>query len=262
MLEDDQEKTQLQCLAIDVSTSLSSVDWTHFIHVITEVSGMGWFQILPQGFKAAQPLQFNMMHILPSSKIPFAKVPLDMMISTKLTFMKKRNKILKEGGKFDVDIVPVHRNEQDATDVGLILIDEYQFDHAVYQIGDGEFNVEGLQLGYKKLHNFVGLNKKPNAGLTVIVTQRWMFMAILHQPYHREKFIDLPEPEQDGGVPVYLDGFAYSGILNLQDMIQQWPATAGINVKSQTILGALELQGEETENPIDYFETLDVKGTI
>ena len=49
---------------------------------------MGWFQILPVGYKSSQPFQFNMMHILPSSKIPFAKVPLDMMISTKLTFLK------------------------------------------------------------------------------------------------------------------------------------------------------------------------------
>ena len=94
-----------------------------------------------------------MMHILPSSKIPFAKVPLDMMISTKLTYMKKRNKILKEGGKFDHGMnVPVHPNESDASLAGLILIDEYPIDHAIYQIGDGEFNTEGLQLGYKKLY--------------------------------------------------------------------------------------------------------------
>jgi|TARA_B110000305_G_C19394664_1_gene616790 hypothetical protein len=33
-----------------------------------------------------------MMHILPSSKIPFEKVPLDMMISNKSTFIKKQEK--------------------------------------------------------------------------------------------------------------------------------------------------------------------------
>ena len=30
MLEDDQEKTSLQCLSIDTETSISSVDWNHF----------------------------------------------------------------------------------------------------------------------------------------------------------------------------------------------------------------------------------------
>jgi hypothetical protein len=130
--------------------------------------------------------------------------------------MKKRNKILKEGGKFDHGMnVPVHPNESDASLAGLILIDEYPIDHAIYQIGDGEFNTEGLQLGYKKLYNFCGLGRKPNAGLTVIVTKSWMFMSVLTQPYHRETDIELPEPTQDGGVPVYLDGFAYAGILNL-----------------------------------------------
>lgn len=58
---------------------------------------MGWFQILPVGCKSSQPFQFNMMHILPSSKIPFSKVPLDTMISTKLTFRKKKEKLDKDG---------------------------------------------------------------------------------------------------------------------------------------------------------------------
>lgn len=42
-------------------------------------------------------MQFNMMHILPSSKIPFEKVPLDTMIQNKLNFQKKRDRRLKDG---------------------------------------------------------------------------------------------------------------------------------------------------------------------
>ena len=38
------------------------------------------------------------------------------------------------------------------------------FDHAIFQIGNGEFNTEGLQYGYKKLYNFIGLHKKVDAG--------------------------------------------------------------------------------------------------
>jgi hypothetical protein len=80
----------------------------------------------------------------------------------------------------------VHPNEKEATDMGLLLIDEFKFDHAIFQIGNGEFTTEGVQYGYKKLYNFLGLHKKPDAGLTVIVTQKWMFMSVIHQPYHRE----------------------------------------------------------------------------
>jgi len=36
------------------------------------------------------------MHILPSSKIPFAKVPMDVLISNKLTFLKKNEKRIKD----------------------------------------------------------------------------------------------------------------------------------------------------------------------
>jgi hypothetical protein len=46
------------------------------------------------------------------------------------------------------------------------------------------------------------------------------------QPYHREPSLSFPGIEhasQDGGVPIYLDGFAYSGILNIQDIFQKWP---------------------------------------
>jgi hypothetical protein len=39
-----------------------------------------------------------MMHILPSSKIPFSKIPLDVMIANKATFMKKNEKQQKREG--------------------------------------------------------------------------------------------------------------------------------------------------------------------
>jgi len=47
---------------------------------------------------------------------------------------------------------PIHVNEKDAEDVGLTLIDEYLFPHAVYQISPADMNPEGLQYGFKKLY--------------------------------------------------------------------------------------------------------------
>ena len=73
------------------------------------------------------------MHILPSSKIPFEKVPLDVLIATKLTYKKKADKKIKGEGKVDPKIdKPVQPREAEANELGLILIDEYPFPHAIF----------------------------------------------------------------------------------------------------------------------------------
>ena len=46
-LEEDQERTKLQCLEIDLATPLSTIDWQNLVHVLNEVNGIGWVQILP-----------------------------------------------------------------------------------------------------------------------------------------------------------------------------------------------------------------------
>ena len=89
MMEDDETKTRLQCLEVDIAQPLSSIDWNNLITIITEVSAMGWIQILPVGQKSSSPFQFNCMHLIPSNQIPFDKVPLDSMIKNKTTFSKK-----------------------------------------------------------------------------------------------------------------------------------------------------------------------------
>ena len=42
-MEDDQEKTNLQCLSINVENPLSTIDWSNLSTVINEISGMAWF---------------------------------------------------------------------------------------------------------------------------------------------------------------------------------------------------------------------------
>ncbi len=55
------------------------------------------------------------------------------------------------------------------------------------------------------------------AGLTLIVTPKWMFLAPVFNPYTHNR-----------GMPVYADGYAFAGIMNIQLTQKQWPATAGI----------------------------------
>ena len=57
------------------------------------------------------------MHILPSSKIPYEKIPLDVLIATKLTYKKKFDKKVKMDGKIDPQIdQPVNPRDNEATD--------------------------------------------------------------------------------------------------------------------------------------------------
>ena len=112
-----------------------------------------------------------MMHILPSSKIPFAKVPLDTMIKNKVNFLKKRDKRIKEGidSKNVARHIPVHERDEEADEAGLILLDEYPFEHAVHMLEEGDLTVEGLKYGYKKLADFLDLKQDIDCGLTLIV---------------------------------------------------------------------------------------------
>jgi len=89
--KEDEEISKLRALEIDISHPLSYIDWTNFAEVITEVQGLGWVQVLPVGEKASQPLQCQLMHILPNSKIPFSSLPLDVLISNKTAALKKRS---------------------------------------------------------------------------------------------------------------------------------------------------------------------------
>lgn len=109
----------------------------------------------------------------------------------------------------------LHAREEEADEAGLLLLDEYPFEHAVHMLDEGELTVEGLKYGYKKLSNFLQLNKNTDAGLTLIVAPKWMFLAPLYQPYHKESQLDIFGKDLEGGVPIYHDGFAYAGILNL-----------------------------------------------
>ena len=75
-----------------------------------------------------------MMHILPSSKVPFSRIPLDTMIANKLTFLKKNEKNQnKEGARHlaGKQHQPVHDRDGEAMEQSMVLIDEFKFPHVV-----------------------------------------------------------------------------------------------------------------------------------
>lgn len=74
------EISKLQCLEIALDEPLCSIEWVHVAEVLNSVNGMCWFQVLPVGMKASQPLQFNTIHFLPESKYPIDILPIETFI--------------------------------------------------------------------------------------------------------------------------------------------------------------------------------------
>lgn len=151
------------------------------------------------------------MHILPNSNIPFQSIPLEKMISNKLTFNKKYGKQMRDPSKTNSKIhLPVQVNDKEAEEAGLLLVDEYLFPHAIYKFQqESEMAPEGLKYAYNKIANFLKLNDLQQiygVGVTIIVTPVWLFVGVINDPYHVDPATD---------VPLYHDGFAYAGIFNL-----------------------------------------------
>jgi len=127
------------------------------------------------------------MHILPSFKIPFNKVPLDFMISNKLNFIKKHDKSKKASNASNFKVhEPIHSRDYEAEEFGIVLIDEFRYPHCVFPLGNTEMNAEGLKYGYNKMANWLGLSKRNHIGVTMICTPKWMFLAPIEKAYHFE----------------------------------------------------------------------------
>ena len=71
---------------------------------------------------------------------------------------------------------------------------------------------------YSRCADFLRLSTKPDSGITVIISPRWFFVALLTQPY----------ATAPNGNPVYLDGFDFAGLVSLQTTDRTWPATADL----------------------------------
>ena len=134
----------------------------------------------------------------------------------------------------------VHSRETEAKSLGMVLINEFKFPHCIFLLGKNELNQDGCKYGYDKMCKFLKLGKNQSQGFTLILAQEWMFLAPIVAPYHHETRQDINGAKFEQGVPVYLDGFAYSGLVNVQNIVQQWPATADIGFEKHSVLSALE----------------------
>jgi hypothetical protein len=107
--------------------------------------------------------------------------PLDSMIASRKKYQHKISKKDKKpgsGGAF-LDTVEPTTKEKNATNLGLTFIPEYNFPHAIYEITPSEMSSDGLQLGYRKIVQFLSLKEQPELGVTIIVTPQWMFVSTI-----------------------------------------------------------------------------------
>ena len=98
---------------------------------------MVWFQVLPANQKSSNPFQFNCLHVIPSEMIKFERLPIELLISQKLKFARKNEKQQRnlKTSKTAMKLhIPVHERDAEATELDLILIDEFKFPHAIMSI--------------------------------------------------------------------------------------------------------------------------------
>ena len=129
------------------------------------------------------------------------------------------------------------------------MIPEYQFDHVIIEFTDNILTEERLVQSYIKCMNFLRLKQRPDLGLTVLISPKWMFIGIITAPY----------THATSGEPIYLDGFAYAGLVNIQSVTSVWPASAGLENDFQTVTEAIHtstatpnvVEEEEEENVLN-----------
>ena len=110
------------------------------------------------------------------------------------------------------------------------MIPEFKFEHVIYMLTENNLSCDGLSYSYQKCANFMHLRTRQDLGLTVIITPKWIMLCALSGPY-------VVSPS---GLPSYLDGLAFTGLVNLQTVEKQWPRTADDEEEKIGVLDAFE----------------------
>jgi len=191
---------------------------------------------LPVNQKSSLSLQFNVVNILPEANIPY-KLPIEIFLKN---YESNERKIERRSTKSEEKPTDVarHQFELVAKSQGLIVLPEYKFKHVIYKLSDKSLSQESLIYSYNKAAMFLGLKENDTDGITMLLTPRWMMITMVTKPYMETK----------EGLPVYLDGFAYAGLVQLQEIEKDWPSTAAVgDTEQMSVFQAMGLQGLEIQ---------------
>ena len=173
-----------------------------------------------------------MIHILPEFKYPVEKLPIQVFIENKLAWKKKMEKQGKDVTSMQFEMEkPTQRDmmEVEAFQKGMFMVNEFSFDHVIYELSESQIGETGLQYSFNLCRDFLRLKTRPELGFTVIITNEWIFVGIITQPYCVSTH----------GFPVYLDGFSFAGLVSLQNEVPEWPATAGLADNKHSVTKAI-----------------------
>ena len=193
---------------------------------------MAWFQVLPVNCKSSLPFQFNCVHILPEAKIPY-ELPIEFMLKIHEGNERKieRRSIVSETKQQSEDR---EQFEMNAKSQGLIVLPDFDFKHVIYKLTEQNLSSEGLLYSYTKCAVFLGLKDEEHAGVTCVLTPKWMMVSQIDKPY-------MESPEK---FPCFLDGFAYTGLVQLQQVEMVWPKTTGQSAEQKKVFESMKAQGQ------------------
>lgn len=224
----ESEISKLQCLEVAIDEPLQNVEWINIAEVMNQSGGLAWFQVLPVNQKSSMPLQFNAVHLLPEEKFPFP-LPIETFLKNNESNERKieRRNLKDEQVSFDEqkEIFAANAKAQ-----GLVVIPEYDFKHVFYKMTEMNLSSEGLVYSYTKCAVFLGLKDEDTAGITVLLSKKWMMVSQIDKPYMHSS----------EGHPVYLDGLAFAGLVQLQEVEKVWPSTVGAKVEQKKVFESMK----------------------
>ena len=90
---------------------------------------------MPVGQKSSQPLQFNLVHVLPQASLPFVTLPIDDYIKNYVsTERKTERRNVKVEGNLSAEFQERLQRELSAKSQGLVVLPEFEFKHVIYQL--------------------------------------------------------------------------------------------------------------------------------
>jgi hypothetical protein len=143
-----------------------------------------------------------------------------------------------EENKATYDAGQIGEDLQQFNDENIMTLEEYEaFPHAIFIFRSAP-NPDYLRSAYSKLAEHLKFEKTPDFGVTILLTETWMFIAPLTDPVTCV-----------GGKPVFIDPLAYAGILNVNIATYNWPQTASHDLVFRTPIDLLKISSDPCKIP-------------
>ena len=63
------------------------------------------------------------------------------------------------------------------------MLPQFKFVNCINLLTESSLSAEGLVYAYQKIVTFLQLSNSQQYGLTIVITPKWLFVAVLSDPY-------------------------------------------------------------------------------